>query len=474
MFYRACITILCLFLLLTAPVFAQYQEPSPPPSEGKGGVKIGPAIIIPFLLIPAIIQKLKEGKEEFPPYKTLDKKPVNISQSGNSYTIDWVIYYANNTNTTQNGVTISEGPINTIIPGSLQQPSGWTGTLNPTHTIATWTGNAPPINGYMSATVSTSMPSSLNFGGGAGDGFRAIPYRHISSGSKLRIYIINHHDNPGSQIFKCVDTTTGNPCPGFPKALPKGDNSGKFSGSGNFEGYYYYINGGKLYYSVTASDLEFGLGCYALETDSECGFYKLGTQPGSSFNMYVMGPIKVGNELYMVGGDGNLYCLSATNPANPCAPLVNYFTGYTFPAGSFTSVGVTGPSIWARVAGTKIYFITDDNPWNNNKNVRAFCFDTTTKTACTGWTVSTVGTSSLPLFAGPPFIYYDMAMNPKHICMRKTSTQLCFDLTTGAPSTPPMIFSSINFTYGIGYEITLGTRTYFADIQPSGTERVLC
>lgn len=473
---KAHTAMLCLFILLTAPVFA--QEEQIPQGEGKGGVKIGPGIIIPFILIPSIIKKLKEGKEQLPAYKTLDKKPINISQSGNNYIIDWVVYYANNTNSVQNGITISDGPINSIIPGSLQQPAGWTGSLNPTNTVATWTGNAPPINGYMSTNVNTttSISSTFNFGSASGDGFRAIPYRHTSSGNKLRIYIINHHEWPGNVIFKCVDTTTGATCPGFPKALPKGDSTGKTSGSGNFEGYYYYIDNGKLYYPVTASDKEFGLGCYNLETDSECGFYKLGTQPGTSFNMYVMGPIRVGSELYMVGGDKKLYCLNATNPSNPCFGG-NYFTGYTFPSSSFTSNSVTGPSIWGRAAGNKIYFITDDSPgFQNNKNVRAFCFDTTAKAGCAGWTVSQVSTSSLTIFAGPPFIYYNIGMVPKHICLRKTNTQLCFDLTTGLQSSPPVIFSSITFTYGIGYEITLGTRTYFADIQPAITitEKVLC
>ncbi|RME08628.1 MAG: hypothetical protein D6804_07145, partial [Aquificota bacterium] len=232
--------VLAIILVSLSLLFARTygQEGGPIPQKEGGGVKVGPSIIIPFMLIPAIIKKLTE-KGELPTYPVLDKKPLNISQSGNTYTVDWVIYYANNTNSTQNGITITEGPLNTIVPGSLQQPSGWSGSLNSTNTVATWTGNAPPVNGYMSANVNTGMASSFNVTGG-GDGYRAFPYRHMASGGKLRIYFINHHEpmfnnTSTGQIFKCVDTLTGNYCSGFPKNLPKGDGSGKFSSSGMYD-----------------------------------------------------------------------------------------------------------------------------------------------------------------------------------------------------------------------------------------------
>ncbi|MFN3263344.1 MAG: hypothetical protein ACK42C_00405 [Aquificaceae bacterium] len=445
------------------------------------------------MLIPAIIKKLTE-KGELPTYPVLDKKPLNISQSGNTYTVDWVIYYANNTNSTQNGITITEGPLNTIVPGSLQQPSGWSGSLNSTNTVATWTGNAPPVNGYMSANVNTGMASSFNVTGG-GDGYRAFPYRHMASGGKLRIYFINHHEpmfnnTSTGQIFKCVDTLTGNYCSGFPKNLPKGDGSGKFSSSGMYDEEYYIDSSGRLYYAVTANDKEFGLGCYNLETDTECGFYKLGVNPTKTWS-YVKGPWKVGNELYMVGGDRKLYCLDATNPANFCMGLSGYYTGFSFPAGAFldpNTAGTTmspnmsfGPGVFGEVVGSRIYFITDSHANAIPKTLRSFCFDTVTKSPCAGWTVSsqTHGTPMTYPRVWSSFIYYNNAMNPVHICARLNGlSQYCFSLSSGLPSSPPVVFSGLSLNTGFGSEITMGSRSYFPDFMyqamSSNPGRVLC
>ncbi len=499
---RFLLPLLVSFFLLFASVFAQQGYPVPP-SEGKeGGVKIGPGILIPLIIIPGLIKKALE-RGELPTYPPIKKQALNVSQSGNTYTVDWVIYYANNTNTTQNGVTITEGPINTIVSGSLQQPTGWTGSLVAGNTIAQWTGNAPPINGYMSATVTTSMATSFNVTGG-GDGFRAIPYRHVFSGNKLRIYFINHHEPMGSStttgtIFKCVDTTTGSYCPGFPKKLPKGDSSGKHSASGMYDEEYYIDPFGKLYYAVTSmQDKEFGLGCYNLETDTECGFYKLGTNPYTSSPQsswaYVKGPWKVGNELYMVGGDYKLYCLNATNPSLPCFGLGGYFTGFVFPSISFkdpASVGNSimpqmsvGPGVFGEVVGNKLYFITDSDANNNSKHIRAFCFDTVSKASCpgTGWGILAThsGSASYPRVWGS-FIYYDASMNPKYICTRLDGPkQYCFSLLNGSYTSgvPSSVFPSVGLGTGLGPEVTIGTKSYFPDFMynasSSNPGRVLC
>lgn len=494
---RVLISFLLSLLIVVYPVTPQegYQV-----KEGGGG-KV-PAILIPLIVIPLLIKKALE-KGELPTYPPIKKEAVNVSQSGNTYTVDWVVYYANNTNTTQNGVIITEGPLNTIVPGSLQQPTGWTGTLNPTNTVATWTGNAPPINGYISANITTGMATTFNVTGG-GDGFRAIPYRHIASGNKLRIYFINHHEPMGNltntaNIFKCVDTTTGNYCPGFPKKLPKGDNSGKHSASGMYDEEYYIDPFGKLYYAVTSTqDKEFGLGCYNLETDTECGFYKIGTTPYNTSPdkswAYVKGPWKVGNELYMVGGDYKLYCLNATNPSLPCSGLSGYFTGFTFPTVSFTdpaSVGNSitpkmsfGPGVFGEVFGSKVYFITDSHANSNSKHIRAFCFDTVSKASCpgAGWgtSASHSGSTPYPRVWGS-FIYYDTSMNPKYICTRLDGTkQYCFSLLNGnyTSGVPSSVFPTIVLGTGLGPEVTIGTRSYFPDFMYQAGSfnpgRVLC
>ncbi len=499
-------TILALcFSLAFYPVFAQ-QGPYPvpeSPKEGGGGVNIGPAIVLPLLLIPMLIKKLTEGKD-LPTYPVLEKKPVNISQSGNTYTINWVIYYANNTNTTQNNISITEGPINNIVPGSLQGPTGWTGTLNSTNTVATWTGNAPPINGYMSATIPTSGPASFNPGSGSGDGYILIPYR--DSGGVLRIYYINHHVTrnhslPGSNIsnampFGCINTSTGNLCPGFPKKLPKGDGSGKPS-STNMHPEEYFLKGTQLYYVVTTPDnptnvnntsWEFGLGCYDLTTDTECGFFKLGALPsGYNGEAYVKGPWKVGSELYIIDMDGKLYCLDANNPSNFCSGLGNYFTGFQLPLGAFPKPGPAwpgndpwwGPAVAGEIYNNKLYLTTSTNPVHStnilltvNMTLRTFCFDTAIKGTCMGWSVLPRNITANRFIS--TFLYYDNSMTPRHVCARLNgSTQSCVNINSGVITTPPTIVSTLNSAYGFGSEITIGTRTYFPDFF-QGTNAVHC
>lgn len=468
-------------LLFSSLALAQQQEAIPTPKTKGGG--IGTGIIIDLgVIFNAIKNAIK--KQDFPSYPPLEKKAEHISISGNTYTIDWVVYYANNTNATQTGVVVQDGPISTIIPGSLQQPSGWTGSLSASNTIAQWIGNAPPINGYMSSTFPASYSSTLNITG-SGDGYRAIPYRHISSGGKLRIYFINHHNTPIINIFKCIDTTTGNYCPGFPKGLPKGDGSTNLSSSGMYDEEYYIDPAGKLYYPVTAQDKEYGLGCYDLENDTQCGFYRLGTS--TTNYSFVKGPWKVGNELYMVDGNGKLYCLNATNPSNFCSGLTQYFTGYTFPAGSFPdpSSGIAGwswgPAIFGEVVGTKLYFITDLSPTTHAKNIRAFCFDSSSKSQCSSGTWGQTQSANMSTSCPYPrvwssFIYYDNTLNPKHICTRLNgmSSQYCFDLITGNPSNPTVVFGSQNIECAMGAEVKLGNRTYFADFFSNCTPLSSC
>ncbi|MGC8870845.1 MAG: hypothetical protein ACP5PT_07140, partial [Brevinematia bacterium] len=469
-------------LLFLSFALAQQKEQGPVPNSKGGGGGFGIGITID---IGAIFNAIKNAlkREDLPTYPTLEKKATNISSSGSTYTIDWVVYYANNTNTTQNGINITDGPVNTIIPGSLQQPTGWTGSLAGGNTLAQWTGNAPPINGYMSSPITTSSYASTFNITGAGDGFRAIPYRHVSSGNKLRIYFINHHLNP-TATFRCIDATTGNNCPGFPKNLPKGDGSSKTSASGTYDEDYYIDSSGKLYYIVTSSDNEYGLGCYDLEADMQCGFYKLGTSTNTM--SFVKGPWKVGNELYVVDGKRKLYCLNANNPSNFCTGLTQYFTGFTFPVGSFpdpsSSFMSWGPAVFGEVLGSKLYFITDSNPnlSYNAKTLKAFCFDSVTKAPCPGsWGISSyttipgsLGSSTNPQTA---FIYYDTFLNPKHICVRlQNAFQYCFDLASGNTSSPPVLFSSINLNYSLSPEVKIGNRTYFADIWYAPKGRVLC
>ncbi|MCL6554785.1 MAG: hypothetical protein K6T56_00330 [Burkholderiales bacterium] len=463
------------------------QEGSPRPSAPRGGFGLSIDLGSLFGAIRDAVKK-SETAEETPP---LAKQAVQVSPvSGGGYTIDWVVQYANNTNAVQNGVTLVDGPIATILPGSLQQPAGWVGTTNanpPVDNWVKWTGNAPPLSGYMSATLPTAAPASFNPGAGSGDGFMPIPYRRAGV---LRIYFINHHiggalppnDVNTAKPFGCVDTTTGMPCAGFPKKLPKGDGSGQPSAV-NFYPEEYDLQGGLLFYAVTARGAggvwEYGLGCYDLNLDQECGFYRLGTlAPSYSGEAYVKGPWRIGNRLYLLGGDRRLYCLDAGNPSVFCPGLSSYATGFILPAAAFPLPGpfnYWGPAVFGEVIGGRLYLTTDSNPqsgWSAvGKTLRTFCFDATTQGPCAGFAVVPRNVTAVRTTT---FLYYDAAGVARHVCTRLMGmNQSCVDAATGAPSTPPVVMPAFSSNEGFGSEVTVGGRTYFPDYH-MGDQSVKC
>lgn len=431
--------------------------------------------------------KRQDQQDQPPP---LAKQAVQVSPvTGGGYTIDWVVQYANTTNATQNGVTIVDGPIATILPGSLQQPAAWVGTTNanpPVDNWVKWTGNAPPLSGYMSASLPTASPASFNPGAASGDGFMPIPYRRAGV---LRIYYINHHiggapppnDVNTALSFGCVDTTTGAPCAGFPRKLPKGDGSGQPSAV-SFYPEEYDLQNGLLFYAVTArgaAGWDYGLGCYDLNNDVECGFYRLGSLPAShSGEAYVKGPWRVGNRLYLLAANRRLYCLDAGNPSVFCPGLSGYDTGFALPAGVFPYPGPLnywGPSVFGEVIGSRLYLTTDDTPqsgWSAvTKGLRTFCYDTSSNAACAGFatpvrTVSAVRTT--------PFLHFDAAGVARHVCVRlKGVSQSCVDASTGAASAPPTVMPAFSSNEGFGSEVVVGRRTYFPDYH-LGDQSVKC
>lgn len=473
-----------LLMVVSSPELAaqalpeQQGAPSTGPTPRRGG--FGITIDLGSLMgaIRDAIQKdgQEQDGQDIPP---LAKTAVGVSPvSGGGYTIDWVIQYANTTGTTQPGVTIVDGPIATILPASLQQPPGWTGTTNanpPMDNWVKWTGSAPPIVGYLTATFPTSSPSTFNPGPAAGDGYLPIPYRRAGV---LRIYYFNHHiggalppnDVNVAKPFGCIDTQTGAPCPGFPRPLPKGDGSGQPSATA-FYPEEYVLQGGQLYYAVTAkaaSGWDFGLGCYDLNSDTECGFYPLGHLPGHTGEAYVKGPWKVGNELYLLDASRRLYCMGANNPSVPCSGLSTADTGFLLPATAFPYPGPLnywGPAVFGEVVGNRLYLTTDSNPVSGwapvSKMLRTYCFDAATKAACAGWTVVPRNVTTVRTVT---FLHYDATMTPRHVCTRLTgTTQNCVDVATGAVTTPAVVMPLFFSKEGFGTEVTVGTRTYFPD-----------
>lgn len=474
--------------LASTAALAQIQQDIPkPPQESRprGGGGFGLSIDLG-----SVLNAIRNAVEQASLPPPLAKQATAVTpQPGGGYTIDWVVQYANTTNATQTGVTLVDGPIATIIPSSLQQPAGWVGTTNATPPVdnwVKWTGNAPPLSGTMSAAFPAMSAASFNPGAASGDGFRAIPYRRAGV---LRIYYFNHHiggaappnDVNTAKPFGCIDTATGNPCPGFPKALPKGDGSGRPSAV-SFYPEEYHLTGGLLFYAVTArgaTGWDWGLGCYDLNNDVECGFYPLGSLPAShSGEAYVKGPWRVGSELYLIGADRRLYCMDAVNPSAFCSGLSSYGTGYQLPAGAFPYPGPLhywGPAVFGEVAGSRLYLTTDSNPqsgWSAvAKQLRTFCFDAVAKSACAGWTVAVRTVTGVRTTS---FHHFDAGMVPRHVCVRlKGASQSCVDIASGTVSSPPVVFPAFNSAEGFGSEVVVGARTYFPDYH-LGDQSVKC
>lgn len=447
---------------------------------GGGGVGIGINIDLGsiFNAIRNATQKDQPEKEDPKKPPLLQKSAVTVSSgSSGNYTIDWVVQYANNTGATLPNVLVKDGPIATIIPGSLQPPpTNWTAQTNalplPADNFALWTGTNIAPHGVMTATFPPPLPSSISLAG-SGDGYQPIPYSRLSVPAGQRIYYMNHHATPGTKLFKCLDLGTGLACAGWGlgKTLPAGNSSGNNSGTmaNNSE---YTIDNGKLYYASQGPS-GIGIGCYDLETDTECGLANFGAQ---TLGLLINGPWRVGNELYVADTDGVLYCASLGGSLPPCVggnykiPAANIKIHVTKPGFNNYSSGYLA----GKVIANKVY-ITSIQSGTKYTN----CFDSTTKTSCWNTTVPTVGSAPYSFSVGSDnqnvsnFLYYDVSGSAVAICTmrRSAAAQLCVDAINGAAKSglATVLPGLVNF--GAGLETYLAGKTYFVKSLYQGEPR---
>ena len=455
-----------------------------PSQSGGGGVGIGINIDLGsvFNAIRNATRKDTQDKDDQTKPPVLQKKAVTVSSgSSGNYTIDWVVQYANNTGATLPSVTVKDGPIATIInpslvPGLVPQ-QGWTGTTNgnvPVDNYALFSGTNIAPHGVMTATFIASGSSGPVTLSGGGDGFQPIPYAHSAG---RRIYIMNHHEGPGSNLFDCVIAATGVRCKDFPRTLPFGDGSTKSSGTtgNNAE---YVIDGSKFYYPAQ-NFAEWGIGCYDLELDSQCGYVQLGAGSSLATKTTLQGPWRVANELYFADYDGRLYCATLAAGLPACLS-----SGYKIP---LIDIKINTPSrsgqaeaailnwrnglVAAKVVGTRIY-ITSRTIWvaNHAASVKSTnCFDTVTKTAC--WSSNNPTKGSAANAADDPylinysnFIYYSNTGTALAICTKYEVApyQGCTSLATGLATTLPRIFT--NHAYRTTLDVHVWPRTYFTGV----------
>jgi hypothetical protein len=319
-----------------------------------------------------------------------------------------------------------------------------------------------------------------------GDGFIPITY-------KDRIYIINHHASLSNTSFNCVskDGTGMSGCTiggaTWPQRLPDGDiNTPLFSAtSGSNEEFA--IVDGKLYYPVTRytnnaglTPQDWGIGCYNLDTHSECGYTLLSANPNNRlFTVAIEGPFQNGGKLYFLDLEMNLYCFDPLS-SSLCGNIDLSLTGNgAIPKYTGDENGVRMGHIGGEVINDKLYITVIIFNHSNSSFVPsnvlpgkyAMCIDINTgMTPCTNW-MANGGAQIFTSFGNAVpdnhsnFIIYSNAstITPVSLCNYGGTTLSCLSLSNGSTVSHPGFQSAIMppGTFGLGVEATIWPRTYF-------------
>ena len=313
----------------------------------------------------------------------------------------------------------------------------------------------------------------------SGDGYVAIPYGD-------RFYYINHHKLSNEQTFGCIDKTVSTNPPycvdtgiTWPQRLPDGDSGSSRTSSTNIVSEGYILKNDKFYYPVTRFDSGgatpegWGMGCYDLISNAECGYANLHTNSISqpqNFRVAISGPLEVNGKAYLLDANMMLHCVDIATMTG-CGSLdvssdLPKFTTFN----NVYALSVSGEV----VPGSNKFIFTIRYPLGGGvatipasiNDRRAICIDTTSGMAkCWG---------GAAIFPGNPgsghnfsnFLAFDTVGNPVSICGMYSGGDLsCLSVANGADSTSThSAFSSAmpnNLAYGLGGEVRLGTQTYF-------------
>ena len=229
----------------------------------------------------------------------------------------------------------------TLSSADVATAAGWTTSF------AGDTVTATPGAGAVIGNEATTMlprplpPISQGIGG---DGH--VP---ILVGSK--VFAFFHHQRP-TQIT-CVDRSTGQLCPGYPKAVPLATRNTPGPGA---------VIGSQLWVHLYSSDYRIaGLFCWDASTNATCGF--VANRPGTE-SWEGTAPVLVDGKLWFATAAGRLRCVDPdTKAACAAGP---FDTGITF--------GLDRGDIVNR--GSRVYV-------SNFSQVA--CVDVATGEACTGW-----------------------------------------------------------------------------------------
>lgn len=308
-----------------------------------------------------------------------------------------------------------------------------------------------------------------------GDGYVPIVYQD-------KIFNIYHHQSPSSDPnqpkydINCFIRANGERCATYPRYFSSTVSSSGRPGVGtpgitDIHTTYYpqaVIEGSRLFYAAQRTS-DNGIGCFDVASGTNCGYTQLGSlawSGASGFPGLVDGVERLGNRVYSVGADMQMYCLDITNAAAsvPCSGQPYLFNnGITaqLPVYNGARFGVL-----RQVLNDRIYLAINYSSHSPAANARVTCFDTTTNTRCAGWS-SLEALNTLALNTRSFFEYPDSSGASTALCVAQliTNPVQCWNLVTMMPTAgPPNLFSGIiaHSSTWAWEDLHDGNRTYFA------------
>jgi hypothetical protein len=368
--------------------------------------------------------------------------PVNHADN-----LNWVVGYTDNGPVGPSSASITDpvGAGQTYVPGSLRVPPGWTPSWSTDGTTfqatdpgaaavavrATNPGARQGGTNLADILLAPVQPTATSTGG---DGYS--PFVHRAPNGDIQAWNMFHHLGPAFPKLVCSDLTTGAPCAGGPWPRPVNTTPGPF-GAGStgdiaspLTPQYVFDPGrpGVVYYVATAAG-QTGAGCLDLNAQANCGFFPLDTTNGAA------GFVTLGGNLYGVGSDGKVLCLTIASQA-PCP-------GQPYPAIVPPNNNNPGNQYQGSMTVVNGKVFASAGPVNSTPVLA--CFDPATNTTCAGWpapkNIAPAGNTSYDAYTA-----YDTSGNPIGACATTvgapTAIATCYTVA-GAPLAAPAVFGSL-------------------------------
>ena len=371
------------------------------------------------------------------------------SPASHGDTLNWVLSYADNAGASPAPATITDpiggaGNTQTYVPGSLRVPPGWTtsystdgstfGTSDPgTATVAVRATNSTARQGGTNLgnlLLAPVQPTATSTGG---DGYTPIIYR--ADNGDVEAWNIYHHLNAGAPKVVCSDLATATKCAGgsWPAPLnttpgPLGAEGPDNVGSTLTPQYVQDPNRPGVVYYAAITPASVGVGCLDMGARANCGYVPL----ESIANGTLSGFVAQGGDIYGVGADGRVLCMTIASQA-PCAsePYAAVVPG--------NRVGAAGNFEGSlAVAGGKVFMSS------SSTQPALGCFDPATTSACAGWpSAKPVGPAGVGTFSAYPD--YNQAGTDIGACSTTSGAVVstCYAID-GSSVAAPTVFSAVN------------------------------